>query len=67
MQCRSILDGVTLGTTHRAESYDPAVVESDQGIEKEVHIATGQMLVQMHVTDWAEAEKEDAVLNAILT
>ena len=35
---QSILDGVTLGTTHRPEGYDPAVVEGDHGIEKEVYV-----------------------------
>ena len=33
---RSILDGVGLGAAHRAEGYDPAMVEGDHGIEKEV-------------------------------
>ena len=47
---RSILNGVTLGTGNRAESYDPALVESDQGIEKEVCVTAGQMFVQMHIS-----------------
>ena len=51
---QSILDGVSLGATHRAEGYDPAVVEGDYGLEKEVHVAAGQLLVEMHVTDWAK-------------
>ena len=38
---QSILDGVILGTAHRAEGYDPAVMEGDHGVEKEVHAATG--------------------------
>ena len=29
-------------------------------------MATGCTLVQMHITDWAEAEKEDPVLSAVL-
>ena len=37
----SVLDGVTLGAAHRAEGYDPAVVEGDHGIEKEVCVAAG--------------------------
>ena len=56
---RSILDGITLGATHRMESHDPTIVEDDHGVEKEVHVATGQVLVQMHMTDWAEAQRED--------
>ena len=38
---QSILDGVTLGTTHRAEGHDPTVVEDDHIIEREVCVATG--------------------------
>ena len=43
---QSILDGVTLGATHRAVGYDPAVAEADHDIEKEVHVAAGQLLVR---------------------
>ena len=38
---QSILDGVTLGATQRAEGDDPTMVEGDHNIEKEVHVATG--------------------------
>ena len=34
----SILDGVTLGATLRAEGCDPAMVEGDHNIEKEVYV-----------------------------
>ena len=63
---QSILDGVVLGATHRAEGYGPAVVKVNHAIEKEVHIATGQVLVEMHLTVWAKAQKEDPMLNAVL-
>ena len=63
---QSILDGVTLGATLRAEGCDPAVVEGDHNIEKEVCVAAGQVLVEMHVTDWATAQREDPVLDAVL-
>ena len=55
-----------MGATQRAEGHDPAVVEGDHNIEKEVHVATGQVLVEMHVTDWATAQKEDPELDAVL-
>ena len=58
---RSILDGVTLGASHRAGAYDPAVVEGDHGIEKEVHVTARWVLVEMHMTDWAEAQREDCI------
>ena len=63
---QSILGGVTLGIAHRAEGHGPTVVEGDHNIEKEVHVASGQVQVKMHMTDWATAQKEDPVLNAVL-
>ena len=38
---QSILDGATLGAAQRAEGDDPAVVEGDQEIEKEVCVTAG--------------------------
>ena len=38
---QSVLDGDTLGAARRAEGDDPAMVEGDHDIEKEVHVATG--------------------------
>ena len=63
---QSILDGATLGATQRAEGDDPAMVEGDHEIEKEVCVATGKVLVEMHVTNWATAQREDPKLNAVL-
>ena len=63
---RSIFNGVTLGTAHQREVHDPTMIEGDHGLEQEVHVTTGHVLVQMHVTDWAEAQREDAVLSAVL-
>ena len=63
---QSVLDGVSLGATHSADGYDPAVVEGDYGLEKEVCFAAGQVLVEMHVTDWAKTQREDPVLNGML-
>ena len=63
---QSILDGVTLSTAHRAEGHDPSVVEGDHNVEKAVHVTAGQVQVEMHVTNWAAAPKEDLVLNAML-
>ena len=63
---QSILDGVTLGMAHRAEGHNPSVVEGDHNVEKEVHVTTGQVQVEIHVTNWATAQNEDQVLNAVL-
>ena len=57
---------VTLGTVHRAEGHDPTVIEGDHNIEREEHVTTGWVLVEMHVTNWAAAQREDPVLNALL-
>ena len=58
---KSILDGVTLGTIWWSKVHDPIVVEGDHHFEQGVHIAAGHTLVQMHITDWAEAQKEQSV------
>ena len=42
------------------------MVEGDQEIEKEVCVASGQVLVEMHVTNWATAQREDTELDAVL-
>ena len=61
-----ILDEVSLGATKRAQGDDPAVVEGDHDIEKEVCVTTGQVLVEMHVTNWATPQREDPELDAVL-
>ena len=63
---QSILDRATLRAGQRAEGDDPAMVEGDHEIEKEVCDATGQVLVEMHVTNWAAAQREDPELDAVL-
>ena len=63
---KSILNGVTLGMVEEAKAYDPAMVEGDQCLEQEVHVNAGCPLVEMHVTNWAEAQREDPVLGAVL-
>ena len=63
---QSILDGVSLGTAYRVEGHNPSVVEGDHNVEKEMHVTIGQVKVEMHMTDWAAAQKEDLVLNTML-
>ena len=63
---RSIFNGVTLGAAQWAEVHDPAVIEGDHDLEQEVCVAAGHMLVQMNITDWAEAQREDPMLSAVL-
>ena len=63
---QAILDGATIGAPQRAEGEDPAVIEGDQQKEKEVWVTAGWVLVEMHVTNWAAAQKEDPELAAVL-
>ena len=63
---KSILDRVALGSVHQSKAHDPAVVKGDHCLEQEVHVIAGQVLVQMHVTDWVAAKKEDLMLSAVL-
>ena len=63
---QAILDGATIGASQRAEGEDPAVIKGDQQKEKEVQVPTGQVLVEMHVTNWATVQKEDPELDAVL-
>ena len=52
---RSILSGVALGAAHWAKVHNPTVVDGDHNLKQKVHVAASCTLVQMHVTDWAEA------------
>ena len=63
---RSILNGITLGAAHQEEVHDPTIAKGDHDLEQEVHIDAGHVSVQMHVTDWAEAQRENPVLSAVL-
>ena len=55
-----------MGASQRVEGENPAIIKNDQQLEKEVQVATGQVLVEMYVTDWAAAQKEDPKLDAVL-
>ena len=63
---KSILNGVTLEMEHWAKVHNPAMVEGNQHLEQEVHVTTGCTLVEMDVTDWAEAQREDPMLSTVL-
>ena len=63
---QAILDGAAVGTSQRAEGENPAIIEGDQQLEWEVRVAAGWVLVEMHVTEWAVAQKEDPELDAVL-
>ena len=47
------------------ETHNPAKVEGDDNLEQEVRVTAGHVLVQMHVTNWAEAQREDPMLSMV--
>ena len=64
---KSILDGVTMGLTGRADAHDPVVEETDEEIDKQAQEATVQAKaththVNLHVTDWVATQWEDPIL-----
>ena len=63
---QAILDGATIGTSRHAERERPAIIKNEQLLEQEVRVAARRALVEMHVTDWAAAQKEDPELDAVL-
>ena len=63
---KAVLDGAAMGASQRAERENPAIIENDQRLEQEVQVTAGQVLVEMHVTDWAATQKEDPELDAVL-
>ena len=63
---KCFLDRVAIGAAHQAEVHNPTVVEGDLSLEKEMHVTAGHVLVQLHIMDWPEAQREDPMLSAVL-
>ena len=63
---QAVLDRVAVGTSQHAQSKRPAIIKNEQLHEQEVWVTAGQALVEMHVTNWAEAQKENPELDAVL-
>ena len=63
---RPVLNEVTLGAAHWVEVHDPAIVGSGHHLEQEVQVTAGHVQVQIYVMDWAEAQREDPALSAVL-
>ena len=61
-----ILDGTIIGSSQRTEGEDCAVIEGDQERGKGSTSHCWVSMVEMHVTDWAAAQKEDPELDAVL-
>ena len=65
---QAVLDGATVGASQRVEGENPShhqkwPMQLETG---SVSCTAGQVLVEMHVTDWAAAQKEDPELDAVL-
>ena len=63
---QAVLNEATMGASQRVEGEDPAVIKGDQQKEKEVQVIAREFLVEMHVTSWPAAQKEDTKLDAVL-
>ena len=63
---KSILNRATIGMVHQAEVHNPAIAKGYLSLEKEVPVTAGCVLVQRHVMDWHEVQREDPMLSAVL-
>ena len=68
---KSILDGVTVGMTERADAHNPVVAEADEVIHKQVWetavlARAAHACVNPHVTDWVTAQQEDPILKTMI-
>ena len=63
---QAILDGATIGASQRQKEKTLLSSKVTNRRKKEVRVTVGQVLVEMHVTNWATAQKEDSELDAVL-
>ena len=63
---RSILEGVTLGSTCGAEVHISTVVEGDCCLEQEVHVATGCALYKCMLLIGLKHRKRTQMLSTVL-
>ena len=68
---KSILDGVTVGLTGRADAHDPVVAETDKEIHRQVQEAVVQARaahthVNLHITDWVATQWEGPILKTMI-
>ena len=64
---KSILDGVIMGMTERADAHNPVVAEADEEMHKQVWQTAvlardTHAWVNLHVTDWVTTHKKDPIL-----
>ena len=65
----SILDGVTMGTTERADAHDPVVAKADEEVHKPVQETVNLAQapsIDLNVTDWVTTYQEDPILKTAI-
>ena len=60
-----------MGTTDRADTWDPAVAKADEDIHKPAQetvilARAAQTHVDLHVTDWVTAHQEYPILKSVI-
>ena len=66
---KSIMDGVTVGTTKKADAHDPVMAKADEEIPKlvqETVILVQASCIYLHVTDWVTTQQEDPILKTAI-
>ena len=68
---KSILDGVTVGMTERADAQDLVVAKADEEIHKQVQetvilAGAAQACIKLHMTDWVTTQQEDPILKTMI-
>ena len=68
---KSILDGVTMGMSKRADTHHPAVAHADEEINYQVQetvilARAAQVHVDLHVTNWVTTQQEDLILKTVI-
>ena len=68
---KSIVDGVTIGFTERADDQQPVVTKADEDIHKPVQetvvlARADQTCIDLHVTDWVTTQQEDPILKTMI-
>ena len=68
---KSILDGVTMEMTERADAQDPVVTEADEEIHKpdqktRILARAAQAHINLCVTDWITTQQEEPILKTMI-
>ena len=68
---KSILNGVTIGATGRADAHDLMVVEADERMHKQVEETAVQRwaihtCVNLHIMDWVAVQQEDPIFKNVM-